>query len=256
MNRAGACQAVLLCWLVTVGPATVAADRCEACHGDPGLYATDRRLYDYYRDWLTSPHKHAGVACADCHGGDPSGASKDAAHAGRLPVDGPSSSAFLKRQPEVCGRCHQEVAAQFTGSRHCSKVLRDERAPTCTTCHRAMNRKPYFRQILRQGCVTCHSSARGSPRVEVIDQAAEILHRMNVARFLLGWTALHFNRAGWPGDSRRQVETWRQAYHDALARVHGLDLLAVDQASLELLSALKRAFDEQGVWPPARPGGG
>jgi hypothetical protein len=170
-------------------------------------------------------------------------------------VTDPDNAAFFKRQPETCGRCHPEVARQFTESRHCAKVLSDEQAPTCTTCHRAMNRKPYYRGILRQRCEHCHLPGRVAGHPEVVERAAEVLHRLNVSRFLLGWAALHFSRHGWPGDSRHQVERWREAYHDALARVHSLAMLEAEQASIELLTALKRTFDEHRARPPARPGG-
>ena len=255
MDTTRGCRAVLLVWMMAFVPASLWADRCDDCHGDPGLYAADRKLYDYYQDWLTSPHRRAGVTCSECHGGDPDAEDKATAHAGRLPVIHPSSTVYAKRQPETCGRCHREVAEQFTGSRHCSKVLSDELAPTCTTCHRAMNRKPYSRDILRQSCEHCHNPRHGPGPSEVIDRAAEILHRLSISRYLLGWTASHFNREGWPGDSRRQVEGWRQAYHAALVRTHSLELLSVEDISAELLSALKQAFDEHRGWPPARPAG-
>jgi len=255
MDSARVCGAVLLAWVVTFVPASVRADGCEACHSDPAFCVRDRRLCDYYQDWLTSPHKQAGVTCSQCHDGDPAAQDKDAAHAGRLPVIDPNSTVYFKKQPETCGRCHREVAEQFTGSRHYSKVLSDELAPTCTTCHRAMNRKPYFRSILRGTCDYCHAPGQGPRRGDVVDDAVEILHRLNVSRVLLGWTALHFSREGWPGDSKRHVEALRQAYHAALARGHSLDLLAVDQASVELLVALQRIFNERRAWPPTRAGG-
>ena len=256
MDTARVCSAVLLAWVGALVPASISADGCEACHSDQAFYVNDRKLYDYYQDWLSSPHKQAGVTCSQCHGGDPDAQDKDAAHAGGSPVMDPDSAAFFKKEPETCGRCHREVAEQFTGSRHCSKVLSDELAPTCTTCHRAMNRKPYYRAILRDTCERCHGPGPGSRRAEFIDQAAEILHRLNISRVLLGWMALHFNRQGWPGDSRRQVEELRQAYHAALARVHSLEVLAADQASVELLTALKRTFNEHRASPPTRAGGG
>lgn len=240
---------------LAVAAASLAAG-CEGCHGDSAFMARDRKLYDYYQDWLTSPHKQAGITCDQCHGGDPSASDKQAAHAGRAPVIDPRSGVFFKKQPETCGQCHGEIAKQFTGSRHCSKVLGDELAPTCTTCHRAMNKKPYYQDILREGCQHCHGPGEGQQRAAVIDQAAEILHRLNIARGFLGWTRVHFERDGWPGDSKATVEALRRDYHAVLARIHSLELLPADRASVELLTAVKKLFNEHRASPPAGAGGG
>jgi hypothetical protein len=256
MSTARTLPAVLLTCLTVLLPATLPAAGCEDCHSNPAFQVRDRKLYDYYQDWLTSPHKQARVTCDQCHGGDPSAADKDAAHTGRGAVLDPRSTVFFKKQPQTCGRCHEEVSRQFTGSRHCSKVLSDDLAPTCTTCHRAMNKKPYYRDILREGCQHCHGPGPGQRRTEVIDQAAEILHRLNIARGFLGWTTVHFERDGWPADSKSMVEGLRRDYHAALARIHSLELLSADQASVELLAALKRIFNEHRASPPVRPGGG
>jgi hypothetical protein len=256
MNAIRTLTVAALAGLALVVPASGLPAGCEDCHGDRALLVRDRKLYDYYQDWLTSPHKQAGISCEQCHGGDPSAREKDAAHAGRVPVIDPRSTVFYRSQPQTCGQCHQEVSKQFTGSRHCSKVLSDELAPTCTTCHRAMNKKPYYRDILREGCQHCHGTGQGQRPVEVIDQAAEILHRLNIARGFLGWTKVHFEREGWPGDSKQTVEALRREYHAVLARIHSLELLPADQASVELLAALKKIFNEHRASPPARAGGG
>jgi len=231
-------------------PAYADANSCEACHSDQGLMVKSRKLYDYYQDWLTSPHKQAGVTCDRCHGGDPDSGDKDTAHKGRLPVVNPASTVFFRKQPETCGGCHQEVARQFTQSRHCSMVMGEDTAPSCSTCHRAMNRKPYYRDILRDGCRRCHNTEPRGLRPEVVDQADEILHRLNIARGFLGWTTVHFEREGWPDDSRARVGALRQGYHAALARVHSLELMAADASSVDLLSSLKQIFKEHRTAPP------
>jgi hypothetical protein len=161
-----------------------------------------------------------------------------------VPVLDPRSTVFFKNQPVTCGRCHGEIAAQFASSRHCSKVLNDALAPVCSTCHRAMNRKPYYRDIIRDGCRQCHGPAPMGLRPERVDQADETLHRMNIARGFLGWAALHFEQKGWPGDSRRTVDELRERYHAVLAWVHSLELAAADAGSVDLLAALKQVFDE------------
>jgi hypothetical protein len=232
------------CWLALLPLVPVTGSGCEDCHGAERLLVENRKLHDYYQDWLGSPYKQAGVGCERCHGGNPAARDKEAAHAGRPRVAEQGGAVFYKQQPATCGQCHPEVAEQFKKSRHCSKVLANELAPSCSTCHRAMNRKPYYRDVLREGCRHCHKDGADGMRPEVVDQADEILHRLNIARGFLGWTALHFQREGWPEDSRPRVEGLQRMYHASLARVHGLELLAADESSAALLAELKRIFKE------------
>jgi hypothetical protein len=242
MNIGHVLRVALVGWVAALVPVCGWAEGCEGCHGDQALYVKNRKLYDYYQDWLTSPHKEAGVTCSQCHGGNPDASDRAAAHQGLPRVSDPSSTVFYKNQAQTCGRCHPAVAEQFTRSRHHAAVSGKETAPTCSTCHRAMNKKPYYRDIVRSACQHCHNEASGVLRPEVVDRADEVLHRVNISRGYLGWTIKHYEREGWPGESARVVDGLRRTYHDVLAKTHSFELLAADDESAALLAELKEVF--------------
>ncbi|NIO41139.1 MAG: hypothetical protein GTO41_13765, partial [Burkholderiales bacterium] len=36
---------------------------CIDCHSNPDFYVQERVLYTYYQDYISSPHKAAGLTC-------------------------------------------------------------------------------------------------------------------------------------------------------------------------------------------------
>jgi len=59
---------------------------------------------------------HGGMACTTCHGGDPSGTTRKAAHAGLHPD--PSQT----RPQETCGPCHPGIVADHARSLHATEA--------------------------------------------------------------------------------------------------------------------------------------
>ncbi len=219
------------CLMLLLGPGplpAVAADQCENCHADPHHYVQHRKLYSYYQDWLDSPHAASGLSCSSCHGGDP------------------ENSLYFRNQPETCGACHTNKAARFKTSKHYRALQTDTVAPTCTTCHRAMNRRPYYRDILIDACATCHNESNPDHIPLVTSQVKEYLQRLNVAKGYLGWTTLHYESLGWPGGSRCEVDEITGKFEAAVSRVHSFDLSQMDQSSSEILTELKLIF--QRIW--------
>ena len=126
--------------MVLLTPAFAADNQCIGCHQDSDFYARYPRLYEYYQDWLDSPHKQVGATCENCHGGNPAAQSMGKAHSGVLPVSDEQSLLHFRQQPDTCGGCHAEKRAQFVQSKHYEALTGERAAPTCTTCHPAMNR--------------------------------------------------------------------------------------------------------------------
>ncbi len=222
-------------------PGVVSSNGCLNCHKDPIFRLHNHKLYTYYQDWLTSPHNEAGVTCNECHGGDPSAMDKDSAHKGVLGPSNPMSSVFFKNQINTCGTCHAQVAEQFTKSKHYKAVNRFDPAPNCSTCHRAMNKKPYFHSIVDNSCRSCHWQQTGS---DVSAQAEEILRRLNIAKGYMGWATLYYDSKKWPGDSKQKIQQYRTRYHEILAKGHSFDLLDADRSSATLLADLKQTFEQ------------
>lgn len=219
----------------------VSANGCIGCHKDPIFRVHNHKLYTYYQDWLSSPHNDAGITCNECHGGNPKASDKQAAHQGVLNPSNPGSTVFFKNQSKTCGKCHEKVALQFTKSKHYSAVNRFDAAPNCTTCHRAMNKKPYYHSIVNNTCRTCHLRQDEN---SVSERAEEILRRLNISKGYMGWASLYYDSRGWPEESKQRLDSYQNQYHDILAKGHSFDLLDSDRTSAVLLSDLKELFEE------------
>jgi formate-dependent nitrite reductase cytochrome c552 subunit len=97
------------------------------------------------QDWSGSIHSQRGVACADCHGGDPAGADKETAHAASANFVGKPNTVDI---PALCGSCHARVElmrqydlptdqwAKYLQSVHGVELAKgDTNVATCFTCH-------------------------------------------------------------------------------------------------------------------------
>lgn len=247
---------VVLAAAVVAAPSGGAENQCEACHSDPRFLSRNPVIYEYFQDWLISPHKSAGVTCEQCHGGDPTTTDKAKAHRGVLPAGDPRSRVNYLNQPRTCGACHADVVEQAMQSAHFKAQSGERPAPSCATCHRAMNKKPFFGSIIETQCRACHARQGDPVPAEKVDLAREILHRLHVAKAYLGWTRVYFESQGWPEDSRERVKDLREDYHRVVLLGHGLDMDATSEASLELLGRLKAVFSDawdEHLVPPGAP---
>jgi len=217
---------------------------CIECHQDKKFFVQNKKIYQYFQDWQDSPHQHAGLVCNDCHGGNPKGITKAAAHAGTLSPSSSMSRVFFKNQPETCGECHEKESVQFSRSDHFKGLMDSANAPTCSTCHRTMNRKPYFTTIVEATCQVCHYEGNKDELPLVAEKVHRILNRLNSAKGYLNWTSVYFREKNWPGDSKAEVKSLQSAYREILAAGHSFDLSIPDESSIELLTRLKRIYQE------------
>ena len=215
---------------------------CIDCHSDEKFFIQNQKVYRYYQDWLDSPHRHAELVCNDCHGGNPTGKTKEQAHSGIYPASHSFSRVYYKKQPETCGECHENQAQQFSTSEHFKGLMGEDNAPTCSTCHHTMNRRPYFTTIVESTCEVCHYEGNKDKLPMVGFKVNQILRRLNNAKGYLNWTRLYFRDQNWPGDSRQEVKALEDMYHQILAAGHSFDLSVPDEASVELLTKLKRIY--------------
>jgi hypothetical protein len=235
-----ALSTLLLCFAATAG------NSCIECHSNQDFYARFPKLYHYYQDWIESPHHHNGVTCDDCHDGNPKADVAQAAHEGIFPVSNRKSSLHFSRQPTTCGACHHDKQAEFEQSKH-FRALKTETdaAPTCTTCHPAMNKRPTYHSIVLNACTICHQADNRQGLPEIVDEAENLLRNINVAQGMIGWAGLHFESQGWPGTSRHNMQLLEQRYANIVDQVHRFDLQTSDEETLELLNELKKIFDEE-----------
>jgi hypothetical protein len=138
---------------------------CSRCHSDPLLVKKYRipipnPLLAYQSSVhgeLTARGEDAAT-CASCHGSH------------RVLAAGDSNSSVARANiPGTCGRCHEEISAQYVESVHGVAVLRGSTdAPDCNDCHsehgikgaRSEGSPTAPDNLSTQTCGRCHSSTR------------------------------------------------------------------------------------------------
>lgn len=113
---------------------------CAACHANLGGASAAA-----VQDWNNSIHAQRNVTCADCHGGDPAAADKQAAHSATANFVGKPKTVDI---PALCAGCHARVDlmrqfdlptdqwAKYQQSVHGKELAKgDTNVATCFTCH-------------------------------------------------------------------------------------------------------------------------
>jgi hypothetical protein len=241
----------VICLLAVIPKWNNMASECEQCHKDPKYFVQDKVIFNYYQDWLKSPHKKAGIECDDCHGGNPETKDKTEAHVGVYHVTDPRSKIHISQQFETCGQCHKTENTQFSTSRHSERINKEKsglvlssHAPACTTCHLAMNRTPYYKNVVEQTCRFCHYENNDAGLPMVARETNEILHRLNVSKGYLSWTELYYKSRGWPSNSKHVVSELNSQYHNIVSNLHSFKMQTSEKESIDLMVRLRQVFDE------------
>ncbi len=137
---------------------------CIRCHGTlPGKLGEPVRL------WRDSIHAANGIACNNCHGGDP----RDAANA-MSPARGFLGAPKETAIPAFCGRCHVGVLNDYLPSAH-GRAL-GKGGPTCVTCHsNHLVVKATIDIINEKTCSQCHSYERARTIKEAMQQTEGLI---------------------------------------------------------------------------------
>lgn len=234
---------VAACMCVSADAAIGAENECINCHENPAFYSEYPKLHNYFQQWLGSPHQQAGVACDDCHSGDPDESSVAGAHAGVLPMNATDSTLHYLRQPDTCGQCHRSNRNQFVQSKHFTALMGQRAAPTCTTCHPAMSRRPELRSIVLNACRNCHGEGNSENLPLIADQAERVFQQLNIAGGLLGWTRIHYETLGWPDQSMELVTDLEQRHELIIDGVHQFNIGETEADVAHLLGDLREMFD-------------
>jgi predicted CXXCH cytochrome family protein len=121
---------------------------CQGCHDEQTVKVMD----SVHEQTLEAGNNNAAV-CADCHN--------------------PHylfSAARRPDVPDVCARCHSDIAAQYKSSVHGAALLTEQNpdVPTCIDCHGVHNitdpRTVEFRNAIPQLCARCHTDAKKMDR--------------------------------------------------------------------------------------------
>lgn len=122
-------------------PKVEGVNTCLDCH----LTLEDDNLSKMAKDWQQSIHAEREVACVDCHGGDSSATTKEAAKAPETGYIGAPAKADI---PALCASCHANVVlmrqynlptdqyAKYQESIHGLRLAEgDQNVATCFDCH-------------------------------------------------------------------------------------------------------------------------
>jgi nitrate/TMAO reductase-like tetraheme cytochrome c subunit len=148
---------LLSCFLVlALSTAAAAAGNepiCIQCHDSDMMKPAFRKIPG---EWRQSWHYQNGVACNDCHGGDP----KDAAMA-MSPQRGFVGTPKYQLVPEFCGKCHVGILKNYLESGHGRALKASGSGPNCVTCHGSHDiRKASIDIINEERCTQCHTYDR------------------------------------------------------------------------------------------------
>lgn len=242
----------LLCALPAGALGAEPKNSCEACHLDPDFLVTNKKLYDYYREWDVSIHKQEGVTCDDCHGGDPRAADKAVAHGAGVKSSDPASGIYYKNVPETCGTCHDDILDGFRESEHFAHVEKkkkdSEQGPTCVTCHGSINSEVLSVNTVEAACARCHNEEHDN-HPENPEKARAILNRfLSIQRFYR-----YIGVNGEPQEVKGFFETMDPKLRALVVTWHTFDLKEIEQATESVLATLRAKRDEIRRRRPAKP---
>jgi len=152
-------------------PAPAGQNTCVDCH-----LAQGGQSADIVKQYQSSIHAARGVRCTDCHGGDASKKTKEAAMAASAGYVGVPK---MQDVPALCASCHARVDlmrqydlttdqyAQYQQSVHGLKLAQgDPNVATCFICHDQHGTKEVndptsnvYPQNVPKLCASCHSNA-------------------------------------------------------------------------------------------------
>jgi hypothetical protein len=139
---------------------------CLICHAAKTMKPAYREVVP---QWRQSVHYRNGIACNDCHGGDP----KNVALA-MSPKKGFVGVPTYQGVMKFCGKCHIDIlksccmgGAQSVNlggapctNGHCIALMTTGKGPNCVTCHGAHDIQKASINLINPGlCGRCHSYA-------------------------------------------------------------------------------------------------
>jgi len=188
--------------------------------------------------WTGSVHQLHGVTCDRCHGGVPTAADKEAAHAGLLGSSNPRSPVYFKNIPATCGRCHGAEFYKFSQSRHYRMLEETGQGPECVTCHGSMETKILAPETLVGVCERCHNERMGVfPYVP--QKARAVLLLLRESQVLLA-AEKRLQGAKPDAEAVRELGSASAALHAAKVDWHKFDLDTITDHLQDFAAALEK----------------
>lgn len=240
IGRAIAVSLVLL--LCSAAASASDPDSCVDCHKDPDLLVTNKKLYDYYQQWIVSIHKQEEVACSDCHGGNPDASDKKKAHGKGVGIADAASGVYYKNVPETCGQCHDDILEAFHTSKHFEHVSKqgdEKQGPTCVTCHGSIDVGVLDVTTVEAACERCHNEERDN-LPENPAKAKKILNSfLSIHRFYR-YISIRID----PKEARNFFKGVDARHQQLSITWHSFDLDKIEEETAGLLNMLKAKREE------------
>jgi hypothetical protein len=221
---------------------------CVNCHSSSKFLVENKKLYDYYQNWLRSAHFREGVECQDCHGGNPKKANKNDAHGSRAVrgASDPKSDINAKNIPKTCKKCHDDIYDAYQTSKHFKKLQKNGEGPNCVTCHGSLNVTVLKVNTVKATCEKCHNEEKdNSP--EIPGKAETLLEKYLIDRRLYRWVAAHD-----PSTSKESTKNDLGKRIGKLAALwHTFDLDEIRDTAQQLRTDIKNAHIEPGQHKPS-----
>jgi len=221
---------------------------CISCHSNSDFLVKNKKLYDYYQNWLRSAHFREGVECQDCHGGNPKTDNKKEAHGTKVikGADDPKSSINPKNIPNTCKRCHEEIYDAYQTSKHFKKLQEKGEGPNCVTCHGSLNVTVLKVNTIKATCEKCHNKEKdNSP--EIPGKAETLLEKYLIDRRLYRWVAAHdtsTSKESTKNDLGRRIDRLAELWHT-------FDLDEIASTAQQLRTDIKNAKVAPGQEKPS-----
>ena len=160
-------------WVVPVAAQGDASNTCISCHAS----LEDEDMSEPVGQWQRGVHNPAGIACQDCHGGNPASLVEDDAHSVEAGFIGEPEPEEIH---EVCASCHQLQTDNYLPSPH---GIESEFWPSCTDCHSNHEVKhPVVAEIsIPANCEDCHEQDIMDDFITVVDRGLNPLADFNRA---------------------------------------------------------------------------
>jgi nitrate/TMAO reductase-like tetraheme cytochrome c subunit len=180
--------------IVTLALATAASAAgnepiCIQCHDSDMMKPEFRKIP---AEWRQSWHYQNGVACNDCHGGDP----VDAGMA-MSPQRGFVGAPKYQAVPEFCGKCHIGILKNYLEGGHGKALKASGRGPNCVTCHGSHTiRKASIDIINEQRCTQCHTYERAKIMKQALFATEKKLRDLDAALKKLSTQGIYTEEQG------------------------------------------------------------
>lgn len=220
------------------------ADSCVDCHGQESFLVTNKKLYDYFKQWETSVHRQEGVTCVDCHGGNPKVRDKDAAHGTDLAGSKASSAVNFRNIPRTCGECHKDVFRGFRESAHYEHLIakdQEQQGPTCVTCHGSINVAVLNVNTVESTCAKCHNE-KTENGVENPKRARDLLNHFLAVHRYYRYISVRLDSP----DSKDYLKQIDKQLHELSIAWHTFDLDEIERQTDTILASLKEKREEVG----------